>query len=426
MKRRSPPVPISLAAAGDSRLGVTMSANRKRLLFLVLLLATILNYLDRQVLSLVAERVMAEFHLDRRGLGEVLSSFRYSYAAVQFFGGWLVDAAGPRTIFPLAVGFWSFASLGTAFSQSITGLRTWRFGLGIGEAFNWPCALKTTGQLLGPGDRAMANGIFNGGTALGAILAPVVVTILVARSGWRSPFILTGALGAAWIVAWAFTIRGLFVTRDEQRTPLLASAAVMVQILLRREFWLLTASAVIVNGVSYFLADWIPLYLKTDRSFGFVEGNVLSILVYAGLDTGNILGGYVVHKALKRGFGIERARLWVLISSCLLMTCAVPAGLVPWRYLSLTCITLAAVGVAGFLVTYLTTLQDVDPSHVGTVAGMLGGLGNLVYGILAPYIGRLSDLHRTDLIFILVGLLPWLAYSCLAPVINAKSHAIHA
>jgi ACS family hexuronate transporter-like MFS transporter len=404
---------------------VAISGNRKKLLFLVLLFATILNYLDRQVLSLVAERVMAEFHLDRRGFGEILSSFRYSYAALQFFGGWLVDAIGPRIVFPLAVGFWSFAGLGTAFSQSMAGLRGWRFALGIGEAFNWPCALKTTGQLLAPGDRAMANGIFNGGTALGAILAPIVVTALAAQSGWRSPFILTGASGAGWAIAWMFTTRGLFLKSPEQRITFRTSAGVMMRILLRREFWLLTASAVIVNGVSYFLADWIPLYLKTDRSFGFVEGNVLSILVYGGLDAGNILGGYVVHKALSRGFRIDQARLWALVASCVLMTCAVPAGLVPWRFVSLVCIALSAIGVAGFLVTYLTTLQDVDPLHVGTVAGMLGGLGNLAYGILAPYIGRLSDLHRTDVIFILTGLLPWLAYACLAPVIKAKSYAIH-
>ncbi len=389
----------------------------------LLLLATVLNYLDRQVLSLTAENVMAEFHLNQQHFGDVVASFRYSYAAVQLFGGWLVDAAGPRLVFPMAVALWSAAGVFTGLSHTMAGLRASRFVLGIGEAFNWPCSLKTTERLLEPRDRSFANGIFNGGTALGAMLAPVVVTLLVRRSGWRSPFLLTGAIGGLWVLLWTVVMRRRASKLGGQPISLRRVPSLMASIARRKEFSLLVASAVIINGVSYFLADWIPLYLKTDRGFGFVEGNALSMLVYGGLDSGNILTGYLVRRAVIGGASVGNARNAALAASCALMSSAPLAGFTPWRFLALACIALTAVGVAGFLVIYLTTVQDVDPLHVGTTAGMLGGLGNLVYGVLAPWIGRLADLHQTAVIFSLIGVLPWVAYLCIAPVIKAQAYA---
>ena len=368
---------------------------------------------------------MAEFHLDERGFGEIVSSFRYSYAMVQIFGGWVVDAAGARVVFPVAVALWSAAGFGAAFAHTLGALRSCRFVLGIGEAYNWPCSLKTTEQLLEARDRSLGNGIFNGGTALGAMLAPVIVTLLVRQSGWRSPFLFTGALGALWVLLWAIATRGQSARMRGDPSGLRRVPGVMAAIARRRAFWQLAASAVIINGASYFLADWIPLYLKTDRGFGFVEGNILSIVVYAGLDCGNLLAGYLVRWAVIRGVPLGRARMLALTVSSLSMSCAAVAGFTRWRYLALGCIALTAMGVGAFLVVYLTSLQDLDPEHVGTTAGMLGGVGNLVYGLLSPSIGRLADLHESFIVFALIGALPWLAYVCIAPVIHSQSHAIH-
>jgi ACS family hexuronate transporter-like MFS transporter len=386
-------------------------------------MATVLNYLDRQVLSLTADRVIAEFHLTHESFGGVVSSFRYSYAAMQFLGGPLVDAVGPGVIFPIAVAFWSAAGIGTAFARTIGALRASRFALGVGEAFNWPCALKTTERLLKPGDRALANGVFNAGTAMAAMIAPVIVTVLVRESGWRPPFVFTGALGALWVVVWVLTLGRRTPRLNGQPAAIRRAPWIVMGIVRRREFWLLAVSAVVVNGVSYFLADWIPLYLKTDRGFGFTEGNILSILVFAGLDAGNILTGYLLRRSITRGAPIGRARMKALTVSCVLMSSAVLAGFTPWRYLALGCTASTAVGTAGFLVVYLTSLQDVDPLHVGTTAGILGGIANLSYGLLAPSIGRLSDLHLTAIVFLVIAALPWLAYSAIAPVIRAQSHA---
>ena len=388
---------------------------------ILLLGATVLNYLDRQVLSLTAERLIAEFHIDKEGFGAVLSAFRYPYALVQICGGWIVDSWGPRAVFPGAVGLWSAAGMLTAWAPGLGWLSLCRGALGVGEAFNWPCALKTTERLLDERDRPLANGIFNSGTAAGAMLAPVVVTLLVSRWGWRSPFVFTGGLGGIWLVLWLVsTRRRADVLRG---SPMAARqvARTLARIASLRGFWLLATSAVIVNGVSYFLADWIPLYLKTERGFSFALGNLLSVLVYAGLDAGNLLAGLLVRAAARRGMSVARAHRLALACSCLFMTTAVPAGITPFRYVALACIVLTAMGVAGFLVVYLTLVQSLDPLHVGAAAGMLGGLGNLAYGIASPFIGRLADLHRTGLTFVFIGLLPWLAYLSIIRVARVET-----
>jgi len=368
------------------------------------------------VAALTAERIIGEFHTDKEGFGGIIAVFRYSYAAVQFFGGWIVDAFGARLIFPSAVGVWSLAGLLTGLATTLPGMSMCRLLLGAGEAFNWPCALKVTERMLEPKDRPLANGIFNSGTALGAILAPVVVTILTLRYGWRSAFYVTGALGFFWIVLWFLITRGRSAAMAGAPVDLHSVPSILGRIAMRRDFWLLAAVAVIVNSVSYFLADWIPLYLKTERGFGFGTGNALSMLIYGGLDAGNLLTGLYVRARVSKGVAIGPARNQALLLSCLLMSTAIIAGMAPSAYVALGCLVLTAAGVAGFLVIYLTLVQDVDPAHVGATAGMLGGIGNIAYGLVSPYIGHLADLNQSAIMFVLIGTLPWLAFLSIYPV----------
>ncbi len=375
-----------------------------------LFLATVLNYLDRQVLALTAEKIIAEFRLTRESFGEVISAFRYAYGIVQIAGGWLVDAHGPRVVYPTAVGLWSLAGILTVFAQSVGMLSGFRFMLGAGEAFNWPCALKVTHRLLPPKDRPLANGIFNSGAAVGAMLAPIIVTLITVYFSWRAAFVATGTLGGLWIVGWFWCTREWVKQLRGSRFPFGEVSRVMTRILCKRGFWMLAVTAVVVNSVSYFLADWIPLYLKTERGFSFAAGNALSIVVYGSLEAGNILVGLFVRKLVMLGLCVSTARKLALLVSCVLMSAATLTGITPYTYMAVICLMLVALGVAGFLVIYHTLIQDLEPDYIGTSSGLLGGLGNLTYGYLSPYVGRLSDLNQTALTFILIGLLPWLAF----------------
>jgi MFS transporter, ACS family, hexuronate transporter len=379
----------------------------------LLFLSTAIIYLDRQVLALTADRIIAEFGLTQQGFGQVIAAFRYSYGFFQIFGGFLVDAHGPGIVFPSASGLWSLAGLLTGLATSVSMLIGFRFLLGAGEAFNWPCALKVTNALLPPKDRPLANGIFNSGAAVGALVAPVIVTLITVHYSWRAAFVATGALGGLWVLAWLWFTRGSSEQLKGNSFPLKRVFRVMARILLRPEFWVLAVSAVIINSVNYYLADWIPLYLKTSRGFSFTRGNFLSIVVYGGSSVGNILVGVFVQRLVSRGMSTRSAKRWALFASCVLMLAAIPAGLTPYRYLAVTCLALTGMGVAGFLVIYLTLVQDLEPAYVGVSSGLLGGMGNFAYGYVSPYIGLLADRHKSFLTLILAGLLPWLAFGAI-------------
>jgi ACS family hexuronate transporter-like MFS transporter len=377
---------------------------------ILLFLATAIIYLDRQVMALTAEKIIGEFGLTKEGFGKIIAAFRYSYGIFQIFAGFLVDARGPALVFPAASGLWAICGLLTGLTSTVGMLTAFRSLLGIGEAFNWPCALKVTNALLPPQDRPLANGIFNSGAAVGALVAPVIVTLITVYFGWRAAFVTIGVIGLVWVIVWLVFTRNSTSQLKGSPFPFKSMMQVTVRILSMRGFWMLAVSAIIINSVTYYLADWIPLYLKTSRGFSFAAGNILSIFVYAGSACGNIFVGLFVRKLASRGVDLMRAKKWALFVSCVLMLSAVPAGLTPSRYLAVVLLALTGTGVAGFLVIYLTLVQDLDPAHVGVSSGLLGGFGNLAYGFLSPYIGLLADLQKSFLTLALIGLLPWLAF----------------
>jgi ACS family hexuronate transporter-like MFS transporter len=380
---------------------------------LLLLFATVLNYLDRQVLSLNAEHVMREFGLDKEGFGRVVAMFRYFYAGFQIVGGWLVDSIGPRFLFPAAVGVWSAAGIMGGCALGLGPLLMSRAVLGVGEAFNWPCALKTTERLIDRAERPIANGIFNSGSAMGALIAPLLVTFITLRLGWRASFIFVGALGVVWILLWLRATRPYADRLKGVRTGAAQSARIVVTEFCRPQIWRLLIACVLINGINYTLADWIPLYLKTERSFGFAAGNLLSTLVYAGVDAGNLLAGFYVRYRITRGDSVDQARRGMLVVSCLLLSSAVSVGLVANHAVALTALVLTGLGLGSFLVIYLTYCQELNPIHVGAVTGVIGGVGNLAYGFLSPFIGALADTGHSAVTFMFMGTVPWLAFAAM-------------
>lgn len=379
----------------------------------LLFLATSIVYLDRQVLALTAAKIIAEFGLSNEQFGQIVGAFRYSYGLVQIFGGFLVDAYGPRMVFPVASGAWSLVGLLTGFAATISMLTGLRFLLGASEAFNWPCSLKVTNSLLSPKDRPLANGIFNSGGAMGALAAPLIVTWIAIHWSWRAAFVVTGGAGGLWIFAW------LWLTGKSANslkgTPVAIGSIVRVigRLIAMREFWILAVSALVVNGVNYYLSDWIPLYLETSRCFSFTRGNSLSIVVYGGTFSGNLLVGLFVRMLVARGSSTVAAKKWALFAACLLMLDAIPAGLTPYRYAAVLFLALTGIGVGAFLVIYLTLVQDLEPAYVGVSSGLLGGLSNIAYGGVSRYIGMLADRHDTKLILLLIGILPWFAFGAI-------------
>lgn len=380
---------------------------------LLLFLSTAIVYLDRQVLALTAPKIIATFHLTNEQFGHIVGAFRYSYGSVQIVGGFLVDEYGPRIVFPMASGMWSLVGILTGLAATAGALTGLRFLLGVGEAFNWPCSLKTTNALLPAKDRPLANGIFNSGAAMGALVAPVIVTMIALRWSWRAAFVITGAAGGLWVIAWLGVTRQQGEALKGNPTSVAVLAQIVKRLLAMPDFWILAVSALFINGINYYLADWIPLYLETERGFSFAHGNALSIIVYAGSFVGNIVVGLFVRMLVARGIGTMAAKRWALFVACLLMLLAAPAGLTAQPYVAVLCLSLTGVGVGAFLVIYLTLVQDLEPAYVGISSGLLGGMSNIAYGFVSPYIGALADTHHEHLIFLLMAILPWFAFGAI-------------
>jgi ACS family hexuronate transporter-like MFS transporter len=170
--------------------------------------STVLNYLDRQAMSLVGKQIKAEFGIGNEEFGWVMSSFFLSYALWQVLAGYLVDRWNTRFAYAAAVTWWSLAGMATAFVPTLSAIKGCRALLGVGEAFNWPCALKVTATILPPSARSLGNGIFNSGAAVGAVVAPLVITRLTAAYGWRTAFLAVSSLGFLWVIAWLLVLGG--------------------------------------------------------------------------------------------------------------------------------------------------------------------------------------------------------------------------
>jgi len=174
----------------------------------LLFASTVLNYMDRQTVSVVGERITEEFGIRFEDLGWIVAAFQLPYALFQVPAGFLADRWDVRRLYAIAVIWWSLAAIAVAWSPTLGALMAFRAVLGLGESFNWPCALKVTATVLPPSDRGLGNGIFNSGAAVGAVLTPIVVAFLTVKMGWRWAFALVGMLGLIWSAAWVVIVHG--------------------------------------------------------------------------------------------------------------------------------------------------------------------------------------------------------------------------
>src|SRR6476646_3731830 len=169
----------------------------------LLFAATTINYIDRQVLGILAPDLQHEIGWSELDYGLIVIAFQLSYAVMMLFWGRILDRIGTKLGLAIAVAWWSLAAMGTAFARSAISFGAARFMLGVGEAANFPASIKTVAEWFPKSERALSTGIFNAGTNIGAIVAPIVVPLIAVRWGWRPAFVLTGALGFIWLFAWA-------------------------------------------------------------------------------------------------------------------------------------------------------------------------------------------------------------------------------
>jgi len=387
-------------------------------LCLLLFLATALNYFDRQTLSVLAPILQKDMQLDNEGLGWLFAIFYYSYTVSQVAVGPLLDRLHLRWAFGAAVLVWSVVSAATGLATGFAGLVVFRLLLGVTEAANWPGAIRIVARSLEPRERALGNGLFESGSSVAALIAPVLILAIASALGWRWAFFLLGALGAFWFVGWVLLTRNPKLapvwqdTSDEGQPRVESLSRSLAQVVKSPRFLPVLAVAVLVNPCLYFSVNWLPTYFAQQR--GIAPGPQMGWMltaIYLGLDLGNVLCGVGVLGLTRLGRPLPAARRIVfLIATVPLVAC----GAVPLLVrLSDAVLVLVAVnvGLGVWTAMYLTMVQDVSSSHPSTALGLLSGCGSLAGAVAMWAVGRITQ-HTASF------LIPMLAFS-VAAVLSA-------
>ena len=356
----------------------------------LLFLATTCNYVDRQALSVLAHTIQQELGLTTTMYSYITSSFLASYTVMYAVSGRLVDRLGTRRSFAIFVSGWSVADILHAFARSGMGFGVCRFLLGAMEPANFPASIKAVSEWFPMRERALAVGIFNSGTALGAAISVPVVSYIALAAGWRYAFVATGVLGFVWVALWMLTYRG---PRRLKESPLEAApSAPSVKALLRmRETWGCILARALTDPVTYFLVFWIPKYLQEQRGFTVADLGLLGWIPFVALAIGNIAGGAIPNILVRRGWSLNLARKSTMgAASFLIPICCLLVTRVGSPMFALAILGAMMFGHACW--GNITLPSEVFPKEaVGTVTGLGGSVGGF-FGVLSQLtIGRVVE-----------------------------------
>lgn len=299
----------------------------------LLFLATTINYVDRQVFSILAPDLQQEIGWSELDYARIVMAFQLSYAVMLLVSGRVLDRIGTKLGFTLAIIAWSLAEIGHAFVRSALGFGVMRFLLGLGEAANFPAAVKTIAAWFPASERALATGIFASGVALGAVLAPIVVPLLAAAYGWQAAFIATGVIGLLWLVGWLLLYDEPAThprLTDAERAHVLSEKGTGVeqayslgQLLRLRETWAYAIPKALADPIFWFYMFWLPKFLATEHGIRGTAVIPYLTAVYLAADVGSIGGGWLSSSLVKRGWSVNYARKATMAGLAIIMMPAV-------------------------------------------------------------------------------------------------------
>lgn len=369
-------------------------------------LATVINYLDRQTLSVLAPVLLEEFHISAQQYSYIVFAFMLAYTLMNGASGRLLDRLGTKAGYGLTIAWWSAAELLCALSAGALSLGIFRFLLGMGEAGNYPAGVKVVAEWFPSEQRSLASGIFNSGSSIGAILAPPLLAWIMLTAGWRTAFLAVGLLGFLWLAAWL----ALYPDRKARaQNPVLESLALST--LLRSRFlWQFTLSKVFSDPAWYFYIFWVPQYLKVVHGFSMRRIGETAWIPFMTAAIGNLAGGGVFLGLLHLGKTPATTRRMAIVIFSVLMGSAVFVGAARSASGCIALISIATFGYTGALANLLAVPGDVFPK--GAVASIWGfastgaGFGGMIFSLVT---GWLVQHYSYQPAFILFGMIPLLS-----------------
>ncbi len=437
MTGNQPPPPAGSVVAAPT---ATKQTNYRWIIVALLFVATTINYLDRQVIGLLKPILEKEFNWTESDYGNIVTVFTFFYGATTLLAGYIIDRIGTKMGYIWAIVIWSFAAMGHALAGGTVGFMVARALLGIGEAGNFPASIKTVAEWFPQKERALAVGIFNSGANIGAVVAPAIVPPLALMAGWQMTFILTGALGFLWIVAWwiyyEVPSRHKRVSPAElahitsETTITDAAPAELISdgqqpkyaIFGNKAIWGFMSGKLLTDPIWWFFLFWLPSYLSNIYHLDLKKLGAPLIVIYLAATIGSVGGGWLSSTLIQKGWHPTRARQWAmaLFAICITPVMAISQMSSMWPVIAI--LSLAVAAHQAWSANIFTVAADQFPKQVlsrvvglGTMAGTLGGaVFPLIVGrILDHYkaLGSLSDGYY--LIFYIAGLAYLAAWSML-------------
>jgi len=410
------------SAAASSATGAVVAAVSSRMGHLrwsicaLLFFATTINYVDRQVIGILSKDLQAAFRWSEIDYGNIVAAFNASYALGLLLAGRLIDRFGTKIGYTVALTIWSFAAMSHALARSAFGFGVARATLGLGEAGNFPAAIKTVAEWFPKKERALATGIFNAGSNVGAIVAPLTVPWIALHYGWQWAFILTGAIGLLWLAFWiplySHPEGHRRLSKPEldhiQSDPpdVVGAKTPWVRLIPHRQTSAFAIGKYLTDPIWWFYLYWIPNFLRQNHGLDLSTIGLPLIAIYVVADVGSIGGGWLSSTFIKRGWTINRARKTAMLICALAVTPIMFASNVKSLWLAVGLVGLAAAAHQGFSANIFTTVSDMFPRRaIGSVVGIGGMAGAFNGATMAVIVGYILEVTHGNykIPFIIAG-----------------------
>ncbi len=377
----------------------------------LLFVATTINYMDRQIIGLLKPTLEQEFNWTETDFAHIVMAFTAAYAIGLLVFGRLIDKVGTKMGYSISVAFWSIAGMLHAVARSAFGFGVARVGLGVGEAGNFPAAMKAVAEWFPKNERAVATGIFNAGTSVGVVMALFIVPWILAYYGWQEVFWITGALGFVWLIFWwvlyeipskqkRITAEELHLIQSGQDDDLNEEAGKgkkikWVSLFSMPQTWAFITGKLLIDPIYWFFLFWLPSYFSSTFNLDLTKPSPQLMLIYVATTVGSIGGGYFSSWLIKKGYPTIKARRLALLIFAILEVSIILAQFATDIWVAVGLISLAVAVHQAWATNIFTLASDMFPKDtVSSVVG-IGGMAGAVGGILFPIlIGYLLDSYK--------------------------------
>jgi ACS family hexuronate transporter-like MFS transporter len=381
----------------------TATGNYRWRILALLFFATTINYIDRQVIGILKPFIANDLGWSEADYGYIVTAFQIAYAIGLITTGRILDKLGTRIGYLWAIVVWSFAGMAHAAARGVTSFAVARFALGMGESANFPAAVKSVAEWFPKKERAFAAGLFNSGSTVGALIAPVIVSGITLAMGWQWAFIITGLLGFIWVIFWLFWYQApekhpkiskkeldYILQDDEENEP--AKNIRWLELFKHKQTFAICLTRFISDWVWWFFLFWIPDFLSKTHGINLKEVVLPLIIIYAVSSVGGIAGGWISSNFIKKGKSIDFARKTTILMCALIVLPIILISQTANLWIAVGLIALAAAGHQGWASNIFTIVSDIYPKKaVGSMMGLSGFAGAVGGALSATFVGLLLE-----------------------------------